>query len=135
MAIAVVTVGRFIGRPTHPAKADKNGKMPVFIRSIAGAKLPNDSLVVTGTVAESSGLKIGSTLTISVDKTGEQEFDGKKRNRYAYNVIDSTAGAQLTNKLLDNFGVNSAFAPAENAGGGIGQGNPTNANAVPQGEK
>ena len=73
--VVVVVVSPFQGEQ----KADRNGVTNVWLTPVAG-KIPNQALVVAGTVAESAGLVIGKTLLVMVNEGAEDPTYGRQFN-------------------------------------------------------
>lgn len=95
----LVKVSRFKG---PNAKANKNGKMPLWITYLSGPSIPSDALVVDGSVAETSGFKEGDTLVLDIKKSKEQPFENKMRNRYSYTTVDTQTAATFFGSILSN---------------------------------
>lgn len=73
-AMIVATVTPFSGTTT----ADKNGEASVMLQCIAGT-MPNRN-VLSGTVAERTGLEVGKTYLLSVRKSGVDKLFGDDYN-------------------------------------------------------
>lgn len=73
--IVVVVVSAFQGEK----KVDANGKTNVWLTPVAG-KIPNQALVVAGTVAEKAGLVEGKTLLVMVNEGAEDPQYGRQFN-------------------------------------------------------
>lgn len=101
--MTIVKVSAFKGKN---AKANKNGKMPLWLTYISGDVLPSDCLVIDGTVAEGSDISNGQTLVINVVKSGENEFKGFVRNNYNYTVVDSKVAAEYFHNVLSESKTN-----------------------------
>jgi len=83
MPVSIVAVAPFVG-----GKANKNGKSPLYLNHISGDKIPNDALVVDGTIAESLGLKIGYTGSIGWSQGDDRIYEGKARSNVRYFMMD-----------------------------------------------
>lgn len=65
-------------------EADKNGMNNVFLEPIAG-KMPNQAMVVAGTVAESNGLVAGNLQLVLVNELAPSEQYGRQ---FSVTVLD-----------------------------------------------
>lgn len=131
--IVVVVVSAF---QKPGAIADKNGIANVFLTPVAG-KLPNQAMVVAGTVAEKAGLNIGSTLLVMItekapDETYGRQFGhtvlgpvaptdilGLRKELGTALVIDTTNGSEATDDEAEGAtpNLNTASLGAEGASG------------------
>jgi hypothetical protein len=74
---------------------DKNGKLPVILNVVAG-RFPNRN-VLSGTVAESTGLEVGKTYLLSVregepsDQYGRQFVYNKLKELDAMEIVDAAS--------------------------------------------
>lgn len=74
----VATVVAFQGTTENPASPDKNGKMPVLLDVVAG-QCPSKR-VISGTVAERNGMKLGSAYLFSAKETESDDTHGRQFN-------------------------------------------------------
>lgn len=72
---------------------DKNGKQNVFLTPVAG-KIPNQAMVITGTVAEKAGIEIGKTLLIMI---GEKDPDPKHGRQFNHTVLGEVKPTEILN--------------------------------------
>lgn len=71
---AIAVVNPFTGSIERPAAEDKNGKLPVILRPLAG-KLPNVGSVLSGTVAENNNFVVGHRyLVVFTRQEDDQEY-------------------------------------------------------------
>ena len=61
------------------SEADKNGLMNVYLTPIAG-KIPNQAMVVSGTVAQKAGLVVGTTLMVMISERASDPVYGRQFN-------------------------------------------------------
>ena len=71
--------------------ADKNGIENVFLTVVAG-KIPNQAIVVSGTVAEKAGLTIGSTKLVMVNERDEDPVYGRQ---FSHTVLGDVAPSEI----------------------------------------
>ena len=71
--------------------ADKNGLPNVYLTAIAG-QIPSTAQVVSGTVAERAGLKIGGTFLVMVSEGKEDAQYGRQFN---HTVIGEVAAMEV----------------------------------------
>ncbi len=86
MPVSIVAVAPFVG-----GKANKNGKSPLYLNHISGDRIPNDALVVDGTIAESLGLKVGYTGSIGWSQGDDRVYEGKTRSNVRYFMMDGNS--------------------------------------------
>jgi len=61
---------------------DKNGKLPVMLRPVAG-KLPN-KFIIAGTIAENEGFEVGKTYLVQIM---EREADSTYGRQFTYQKL------------------------------------------------
>jgi hypothetical protein len=119
--VLTVAVSVFQGSTTRPAKADKNGMLPVILTALSGS-LPNDAKVLSGTIADRAGLTVGSVCTIAITTGEQREYEGSMRNTYNYLKLADTGSAIATaeaNKIVGGSSpsaikaANAAFADVQ----------------------
>lgn len=88
---SIVTVNTFSAKGGE-VKSDVNGKNPVYLDVISGSGLPENSRVLSGTIAESLNLEVGNTYAIDVQPNG-QEYQGKPQ--YSVKKLWKVTEAQL----------------------------------------
>lgn len=79
----IVKVNSFQGSANRPAVADKNGFAPVLLSAHNG-NLPTNGRVISGTVAQRSGLEVGKNYAVKVTLT---KIDEQYGEQYQYEVI------------------------------------------------
>lgn len=85
--LVVVKTSAYQGEKTH----DKHGKANVWLKPIAG-KLPNQTMVLAGTVAEKEEIGIGQTLLVMVTEgTPDPEFG----RQFSVTKLDTVAGRDI----------------------------------------
>lgn len=101
----VVTV-----KPFNNGTTDKNGKQPVILQIIAG-KAPN-RMVISGTVAETSGFNIGSVYYANCREVEANEYGRQFRWTTIQEVTSVVDTVALTNQLgnPDVFDVDAKVA-------------------------
>jgi len=117
----VATVNEFQGSTANPAKADKNGLMPVIFDVLAGS-CPS-KIVLSGTIAERSGFEVGKIYAIQVRERTADEYG----RQFSYNKIgevsaldalnvESILGAPIiVDVSKDSTGVNESVEKTEKA--------------------
>ena len=81
--IRLVQVNAFSGSSERPAQPDKNGKMPVYLSLLSGQPIPSTARVISGTVAENSGLYPGQTCAVQIQVSAVTEAGVN----YSYTVL------------------------------------------------
>jgi ribosomal protein S28E/S33 len=71
--LVVVKTSAFQGEK----KADKNGMENIWLTPVAG-KIPNQALVISGTVADKAGLQAGQTLLVMINETASDAVYGRQ---------------------------------------------------------
>jgi hypothetical protein len=108
--VSVSAINQFDG---SKFKANKHGVWPVILNSINGAILPENSSILDGSIAESIGLKAGSTYSLFISSRESQKIGDKVYKNYNYAVVgDITAslGIQLAAAAISS--ISSMFAPS-----------------------
>lgn len=75
------------------SEADKNGLQNVYLTPIAG-KIPNQAMVVSGTVAQKAGLVVGSTLMVMVT---ERQSDPVYGRQFSHTVLGEVKPTDILN--------------------------------------
>jgi hypothetical protein len=107
-----VSVSTVLQKEGGKFKANKYGVWPVVLTSINGAVLPENSAIMDGSIAESIGIKNGSTYSLFITPRESQTINGKVYKNYNYAVVgDITAslGVQLASAAIGS--ITSMFAP------------------------
>lgn len=86
MPVSIVAVAPFVG-----GKANKNGILPLYLNYISGDRIPNDALVVDGTIADSLGLKVGYTGSIGWSQGDDRVYEGKRISNVRYFMMDGNS--------------------------------------------
>ena len=114
--VVVVVVSAFQGEQ----KADRNGKVNVWLTPVAG-KIPNQALVVAGSVAEKAGLEIGKTLLVMVNEGVEDPQYGRQFN---HTVLGTVAPMEIIG-LRRDLGAASIIVTKQPVNGDQGNTNGT----------
>lgn len=120
--IFTVSVAQFNGSVVKPAKPDTNQLMPVVLPSIDGNQLPENARVISGTVAQRSGLEVGKSYQISVTNAGpgkpyidKETGEEKVGTQYNYQVLHTLSFKDLRDIQNEQSSVSvSAKVKAEN---------------------
>ena len=107
--VSVSSITQFEGSKFKP---NKRGVWPLILNSINGAPLPENSSILDGSIAESIGLKAGSTYSLFISSREDQKIGDKVYKNYNYAVVgDITAslGIQLAAAAISS--ISSMFAP------------------------
>lgn len=83
-------------------KTDVNEKSSVILNVLAG-ECPYSQQFLAGTVAEKLNIAVGETYSFSVNKTGEEEYNGAMQNVYALEVLGKVPMLELK-PLADQYG-------------------------------
>lgn len=84
------TVKSYNGSNENPAKADKNGNMPVLLHPVAG-QCP-DKRIIAGTVAINEGMQINKSYLITCTETEPDEEHGRQFN---YTVVSEASLVEI----------------------------------------
>lgn len=93
-SVFLVSVLPFAGSNENPARADRNGKLPVYLNTISGDALPQQARVLSGSVAENQGLNVGISAAISVTRLEDHPEYGEQ---YRHVLVQKSNG--LTDTL------------------------------------
>lgn len=80
-------------------EADKNGVANVFLTPVAG-KIPNQAMVVAGTVAEKAGLTIGSKLLVQITERKGVALDSANPNSLTRQFNHTVIGPVTTGEVI-----------------------------------
>jgi hypothetical protein len=83
-------------------KLDKNGLSSVYLTSIHGAPIPERARVMSGTLAERSGLQLHHSYLMKIDESGTNEYG----TNYSYLVLN-----ELSVQDIISFARNNVSAP------------------------
>jgi len=84
--------------------ADKNGKLPVMLRPVAG-KLPN-KFIIAGTIAENEGFSIGKTYLVQIMEREEDQIFGRQ---FTYQKLSEVTSPLEIILLQEKLGEGSIF--------------------------
>ena len=107
--VSVASITQFEGSKFKP---NKRGVWPLILNSINGAVLPEHSSVLDGSIAESVGIKAGSTYSLFITSREDQKIGDKVYKNYNYAVVgDITValGNQLAAAAIGS--ITNMFAP------------------------
>lgn len=90
--LCLVSIAAFNGSSENPAKADKNGKMPIYLNTLTGS-LPERARVLSGSVAENQGFTVGSVGMIKVERIEDSQEYGEQ---YRHSLIQKSASLSDT---------------------------------------
>lgn len=107
--VSVSSITQFEGSKFKP---NRRGVWPLILNSINGAPLPENSSILDGSIAESIGVKAGSTYSLFISSREDQKIGDKVYKNYNYAVVgDITAalGIQLAAAAINS--ISNMFAP------------------------
>ena len=83
---------------------DKNGKLPVMLRPVAG-KLPN-KFIIAGTIAQNEGFEIGKTYLVQIM---EREADAIYGRQFTYQKLSEVSSPLEIVKMQKEIGEGIIF--------------------------
>lgn len=108
-----VSVSTVLQKEGTKFKANRYGVWPLVLTSINGAVLPENSGIIDGSIAESIGIKAGSTYAILITQRESQTINGKTYKNYSYAVVGGDMTLALGNQMAAAAiaSITSMFAP------------------------
>jgi hypothetical protein len=115
--IYLVSVSTVLQQGSSKFKPNKHGVWPLVLTSINGAVLPENSSVLDGSVAESLGIKAGSSYSLLITERTSQKVGDKVYRNYNFAVVggDMTValGQQMASAAISSISSMFAAAPAQ----------------------
>ncbi len=108
-----VSVSTVLQKEGSKFKANKYGVWPLVLTSINGAILPENSAIIDGSIAESIGIKAGSSYAILITPREKKDINGKIYKNYNYAVVGGDMTVALGNQMAVAAiaSITSMFAP------------------------
>lgn len=108
-----VSISTVLQKEGTKFKANRYGVWPLVLTSINGAVLPENSGIIDGSIAESIGIKAGSTYAILITQRESQTINGKIYKNYNYAVVGGDLTLALGNQMAAAAiaSITSMFAP------------------------
>jgi hypothetical protein len=108
-----VSISTVLQKEGSKFKANRYGVWPLVLTSINGAILPENSAIIDGSIAESIGIKAGSTYAILITSRESQTINGKVYKNYNYAVVGGDMTLALGNQMAAAAiaSITSMFAP------------------------